>query len=150
MKDPVDHISRPALPWRNNVEAQTECGLNAAKVPTLSRDAYKNRLKDLGRQRAAMLTCMTCSTTSERHGTWESDPRMALAREIEWECSWRRAERDTKLRDELDAIAVLIDHHRQEFDDLLAVKDRQRQWDKQRKAFQAKKATKNLTPGKPL
>lgn len=33
MKEPVDHILRPSLPWRE-ASAMTECGLNAASVKT--------------------------------------------------------------------------------------------------------------------
>ena len=33
MKEPVDHILRPKLPWRTGEGAITECGYDAAKVP---------------------------------------------------------------------------------------------------------------------
>lgn len=127
MKDPVDHIIRPQLPWRSDAGI-TECGLNAAKAPTLSRDEYFQRLKDMGKQRAALLTCMTCSGTAGRWGTWSDDPRKALEREIQWETSWRRSERGVRLRDELIAISVLIDSHRKEFEGLVSKIEQQRQW----------------------
>lgn len=49
MKDPVDHIIRPKMPWRND-NGITECGLNADKVSTLTRTDFFKRLKDLGQQ----------------------------------------------------------------------------------------------------
>src|SRR6185437_2674654 len=86
MKEPVDHIQRPRLPWRPADEPSiTECGLNAASVKTLPRADYFARLKDLGQQRTAMLTCMTCSHTATQWPTWEEDARLAVQREINWE-----------------------------------------------------------------
>jgi hypothetical protein len=58
MKEPVDHILRPQLPWRTG-GGITECGYDASKVQTLTREEYFARLKDLGQQRCAMMTCMT-------------------------------------------------------------------------------------------
>lgn len=115
MKEPVDHILRPSLPWRSSDGAITECGYDASKVKALTRAEYFARLKEYGQQRSAMLTCMTCANTAGRWGTWEDDPRRALEREINWECAWRRTDRGTKLRDELEAIAALIESHRDEF-----------------------------------
>ena len=53
MKEPVDHILRPQLPWRTD-GGITECGYNAEKVSTLTRAAYFDRLKNLGQQRTAI------------------------------------------------------------------------------------------------
>jgi hypothetical protein len=86
MKEPVDHILRPNLPWRSPDEgAITECGYDASKVKTLTRAEFFKGQKDLGERRTAMLTCMTCSDTARRGGTCDDDPRLALQREIEWE-----------------------------------------------------------------
>src|SRR4051812_26334594 len=117
MKEPVDHILRPSLPWRQE-SAISECGYDASKVKALTRTEYFQRLKDLGQQRTAMLTCMTCAQTAGRYGTWEDDPRAALHREIEWEGRgrWSHPERGQLLRDELLAVADLIAAHREEFD----------------------------------
>ena len=97
MKEPVDHILRPRLPWRPADEAPiTECGYDATKVTTLSRGEFFQRERDLGKQRTAMLTCMTCSDTARRWGTWEDDPRLAMQREIEWErgsAYWTKSKR---------------------------------------------------------
>jgi hypothetical protein len=139
MKEPVDHILRPQLPWRVDATV-TECGFDATKVTTLSRDQYFARLKDYGQQRTAMLTCMTCAQTAARWGTWADDPRKAVEREIQWETAWRRDERGQLLRDELAAIAKLIDAHKDEFDaELLAIEQR-RAWLAQKDARQAKEA----------
>jgi hypothetical protein len=137
VKDPVDHIARPALPWRSD-PGITECGLNAAKVPTITREAYAQRLKDYGQQRSALVTCMTCGDTSRRWGTWEDDPRKAIEREVQWETAWRRDERGQRLRDELVAIAVLIEAHADEFQANLATIEQRREWNES-KAKLAKK-----------
>lgn len=129
MKEPVDHILRPRLPWRE-VVGITECGYDASKVKTLTRDEYFQRVKDLGQQRAAMLTCMTCSDTAKRWGTWEKDPRRALEREIEWECTrWHEDRgRGQRLKDELFAIAAMIDAHGEEFASLVNATEQRREW----------------------
>ena len=118
MKDPVDHILRPRLPWRGDEGAITECGYDASKVRTLTRDEYFQRRKGLGQQRCAMLTCMTCADTAGRWGTWADDPRRALEREIVWEHGGgyrARTDRGDRLKDELGAIAALIESHPDEF-----------------------------------
>lgn len=133
MKEPVDHILRPRLPWRAMDEGPiTECGFDATKVKTLTREEFKQRLKDLGQQRTAMLTCMTCSDTAKRWGTWDDDPRLAVQREIEWEHGgnyWRgREDRGQRLRDELLVIAGLIEAHKDEFDAALVEREQRRAW----------------------
>ena len=133
MKDPVDHILRPTLPWRQNGEgAITECGLDASKVKALSRPEFLQRLKDFGQQRTALLTCMTCSDTARRWRTWDEDPREAMQREIEWErkgAYWGgRDEHGRRLKDELLAIAALIEAHREEFDAILKANEQRREW----------------------
>ena len=121
MKEPVDHIVRPSLPWRSSNEpAVTECGYNAESVRTITRDELAARLKEYGEQRTALLTCMTCLSTARRHSDWATDPRQAIQREAEWECGWRKRRNGrTRLRDELLAIAQLIEAHPDEFKTLL-------------------------------
>ncbi|HDZ39501.1 MAG TPA: hypothetical protein ENH62_14710 [Marinobacter sp.] len=129
MKEPVDHIERPRLPWRNVDEpAVTECGYDASKVNTLTRDEFFARLKDLGKQRTAMLTCMTCVDTARRWPIWEDEPRKALEREINWECGWRRRKNGHRLKDELLAIEALIAAHREEFNELLEARRQRQEW----------------------
>lgn len=132
MKEPVDHILRPRLPWRSDEGVITECGYDASKVKVLTREEYFERLKDMGRQRTAMLTCMTCADTARRWGTWDDDPRLAMQREIDWErgsAYWRaRDDRGNRLRDELIAINVLIEAHRDEFSELVSAIEQRRDW----------------------
>jgi hypothetical protein len=152
MKEPVDHILRPNLPWRAPA-AITECGLNAKSVKTLSRDEFFARLKDMGQQRTALLTCMTCSDTARRWGTWEDDPRRAVEREIQWEGSgpWRRKDRGDLLRDELLAIAAVLEAHRDEFEGHLQATVQRRAWLEQKAALAAAKTkSKSDTRGRSL
>ena len=126
-KLPVDHILRPILPWRDD-QSLTECGYDAAKVKTITRDEYQQRKRDLGSQRCAMLTCMTCSQTAERWESWSDDPRKAIGREVEWETGWRGVKRGERLLDELYCIAQLIEAHRHDFDSILANIQSRREW----------------------
>lgn len=131
MKEPVDHLVRPRLPWRPIIEgAITECGLDALTAKTITREQYLQRLRDYGKQRTAMLTCMTCSQTVERWETWEQDPRKAIGREVEWETALyvRAKDRGELLRDELLAIAALIDAHQEEFRQLVTSAHARRDW----------------------
>lgn len=127
MKQPVDHIIRPMLPWRDG-PGITECGYDASKVTAITRGAFDQRVKDMGKQRAAMLTCMTCSNTAERWGSWSDDPRKALGREIEWEAGWSRRNNGSRLLDELLAVEALIAAHRDEFDAKIEEIRRRRDW----------------------
>lgn len=129
MKEPVDHILRPRLPWRAESEAAiTECGYDASKVKVLTRDEFTARLKEFGSQRAAMFTCMTCSQTAQRWATWDVDPRQALEREITWECGWRGDKRGTRLKDELLAIAAIVQAHQDEFGAIMLEQKQRRDW----------------------
>lgn len=136
MKDPVDHIVRPKLPWRTDGEI-TECGLNALKVSAITRDEFLSRLKDLGQQRTAMFTCMTCIGTARQWGTWDDDPRKAMGRELAWENGWK--DRGFQLRDELLAIAALIDQHRSDFDSLVEEFEKRREWLDMKRKMDAKR-----------
>jgi len=140
MKEPVDHILRPALPWRLDGEgAITECGYDAAKVKTLTREEYFQRAKEMGRQRTALFTCMTCADTARRWGSWDDDPRLAVGREIEWERGsyyWRaRTDRGQRLKDELTVIASLVEAHREEFDAALSGIAQRREWNDKKQAM---------------
>jgi hypothetical protein len=145
MKEPVDHILRPRLPWRRPDEgAITECGYDASKVKTLTRAEFFQRIKDFGQQRTAMLTCMTCSDTAKRWKTWDDDPRLALQREIEWErgASYylrARDDRGQRLKDELIAIDTLIKAHQEEFETTIATNEQRREWLEKKDALEKKK-----------
>ncbi len=54
MKEPVDHILRPKLPWRLDDCALTECGYEASEVKTITREELQARWKDYGEQRTAL------------------------------------------------------------------------------------------------
>ena len=145
MKTPVDHILRPRLPWRTTDEgAITECGYDASKVSALTRAEFDQRVRDLGKQRTAMITCMTCADTARRWSDWDTDPRLAIAREVEWERGshyWRsRDDRGQLLKDELLAIAGLIEAHRDEFDAAINAIAQRRSWLEQKAALKSKPA----------
>lgn len=113
MKTPVDHILRPDLPWR--VATRAECGLDAADVKQIiTRAEYQARVREYGKTRTAMLTCMTCCSTAAQWGTWADDPVEAIRREV---YGYRV---DPGFGDELRAIELLIAAHRREFDETLA------------------------------
>lgn len=144
MKEPVDHILRSSLPWRPAGSAITECGYDASKVKALTRAEFFHRLKDYGPQRTAVLTCMTCSDTARRWKTWDEDPRLALSREIEWERGAGYRERDgrgQRLKDELVAVAALIEAHCDEFLALVTEIEQRRVWN-EKKAALAKRPAK--------
>lgn len=142
MKEPVDHILRPRLPWRIGEGAITECGFDASKVKSLTRADFFQRVKDMGKQRTAMLTCMTCADTAGRWGTWEDDPRLAMEREITWERGngYRpRSDRGELLKDELIAIAALIEMHHNEFLSIVMTSVQRREWLEKKAANDARK-----------
>lgn len=143
MKEPVDHIVRPSLPWRDPGTAITECGYDASKVKALTREEFFQRLKEFGQQRTAILTCMTCSDTARRWGTWTDDPRKAMEREILWEHGGgyrARTDRGDRLREELVAIAALISAHAEEFDSIIQTNRARREWLEKKSALERKLA----------
>lgn len=110
------HVERPCLPWRR--EERTECGLPSAAHPTLTRVEFESKVRKEGLQRSQVTTCQTCWSTARRHPTWEESPSGRLAREcVGWAMRHRQ---DASINDELRAIALLIDAHREEFDATLA------------------------------
>lgn len=126
--DPIVHVIRPRPPWRSPEHDLTECGIPPRENLSITREEFLRRYKRFGRQRTAMLTCMTCLTTFERWSgehqvpaTWEDDPVAAMAREAE-KLRWsRRAnEKRERLATELAAIIQLVEQHRSEFDEIIA------------------------------
>lgn len=110
-EEPLSHIRRPDLPWR---EARiTECGRGVNDVAEIMSRADALALVDKhGIKRAAFLLCMTCMTTCNQYATWEQSPADALGREF-------FGVKDPALDDELTAIGLLVAAHRDEFDDYL-------------------------------
>lgn len=129
MKEPVDHVLRPRLPWRDTEGAITECGCDAT---------------EMGQQRTAVLTCMTCSDTARRWADWAVDPRHALQREIEWETRGRWSHDDGRRRlfFELKAIEIVISAHRDEFEHEVAKLQGTAEWQVKKKEIQAAKVLK--------
>lgn len=140
MKQPVDHILRSQLPWRDpSAPAITECGYEASKVKTITREQFAARQKELGEQRCSLFTCMTCAQTVERWETWDEDPRKAVGREVEWEASRWGADRGNQLKDELVALAAIAQAHRAEFESII-------QGIRERRDWQERKAAKTPEP----
>lgn len=134
----IDHVSRPALPWRTEVEL-TECGrpVEDYEGRLITSAELATRIKDLGKQRAAMITCMTCLETFNRWASALNDPITVTQRELQQvahrayegpvenlrpdvaERYVEHRERREKISRELQAIALLIDAHRSEFEELI-------------------------------
>lgn len=106
-KLPMEHIERAPLPWRD--ETLTECGLPTAGHPVISRAEWLDKVKKLGKQRAAFTTCMTCWTSACRNASWDENPIRAVQRACD---DYRQKEQFTE---ELKAIALLVTAHRDEF-----------------------------------
>lgn len=114
MTEALDHIIRPALPWRD--DRLTECGRPMEDVPhVITRDGFALKYRTQGQQRSALTTCMTCWTTARRWPTWDADPVEVMRREL----AVYAEDRDQVGR-ELRAVAALIGAHRDEFAGLLA------------------------------
>lgn len=135
LPEPLEHVERPQPPWRDL--HLTECGRDTATVPVITRDQLIAKVKHQGQQRAAFTTCMTCWQRCRYTQAWDTNPVSCLMREAaRYEhISMRRAlftdrklappenQRITeagRFRDELLAIAALIDAHRDEFDEFVA------------------------------
>lgn len=119
-KATITHVARRDLPWRK--AALTECGLDLEKHVAISPDDLAERVKKLGHQRTAMLTCMTCWNTSDRYGStygWRGPHHIVLSA-IEREVQWARHHPGTApFMADVKAIEVLVQRHRDEFDELL-------------------------------
>jgi hypothetical protein len=118
----VEHILRANLPWRPGDE-MTECGRPVAEFASvLTRDQAIAKFRDLGKARALMTTCVTCAQTTDRHATWETNPAAVMARHCDsYGARWSSVAgaQERQLNDELRALALLAQAHREEFDQLL-------------------------------
>lgn len=111
-EQPLDHVRRPDLPWR--VSALTECGKPTRDVKSyIERDALLRRLREWGKQRTSLHTCMTCWETSSRWPEFADKPIAAITREV------YGGRADPRFEAELRALAALVLAHREEFDDFL-------------------------------
>jgi len=121
VSEPLEHVLRALSPWRSG--AETECGHDAAEFAParlITRDQFAAKVKQQGKQRSAMTTCMTCWHTAIRHGDWAHSPSSVLAREVNKATYRRDGEDEPLIERELRAVAALIDAHRDEFDGYLA------------------------------
>lgn len=112
----VDHILRPAPPWRRGND-RTECGLEIGedRSKVITRRDVAARLRDLGKTRLAMITCITCWETAERWADWSDRPSAVIGREVDpWRSRYNRKEREL-IDHELEAVAALIEAHPEEF-----------------------------------
>lgn len=130
----VDHITRAVLPWRIAADL-TECGKNVAEYVgrLVTREEAAARIKAIGQKRAAFSLCMTCADTSDRHRNKRglaTDLVHVVARATssvdhagppytDRSPSGQWLERQ-RLAAELEAIAALVEAHREEFDSYLA------------------------------
>jgi len=124
--EPIAHIARSPLPWRDPADNDTECGKPVsgfAKVIPWGEAVWL--VKKHGMQRAAFLLCMTCCETANRYGwrirartreneqlTFAESPTERIGREF----GKRREQMDAELR----AMGELVARHREEFDDLIS------------------------------
>jgi hypothetical protein len=118
---PLEHVIRSRPPWRRGGDL-TECGKPVDGRPVITRDAFLAKVRAQGKQRSAMTTCMTCWNTAARHPSWDENPVRSLVREAsqyQWYPFMDMPERSVTFRDELLAIAALIEAHADEFDELL-------------------------------
>jgi hypothetical protein len=115
VKEELDHVLRPPLPWRE--VTMTECGLDPTGKKVLTNEQFIARCKEYGQQRTAMVTCMTCLNTVQR---WLNGQSLTaqVGREIDRVGGkWSRAHDDGGLlENELRAIQLLVEAHREEFD----------------------------------
>jgi hypothetical protein len=115
MKAELDHVLRPSLPWR--AMHMTECGLDPTGKKVLTNDQFIARCKEYGQQRTAMVTCMTCLNTVQR---WLNGQSLTaqVGREVDRVGGkWSRTHDDGGLlENELRAIQLLVEAHREEFD----------------------------------
>lgn len=114
---PREHVVRPALPWRD--EQRTECGLTADDK-TLTRDDLVDKVRKQGQRRAQLTTCGTCYDTAQRWPDWSRNPSAVMARELKNVNHWMGPDEGNPINDELRVIAMLIQEHREEFDQALA------------------------------
>jgi hypothetical protein len=115
----LTHIIRAKPPWRRDGDL-TECGRDPLTYRSISREEFDRRYSQLGQQRMALMSCMTCYETATRHATWERNPVACLLRDAgDMRIYHTSHPRLIALRNELVAIAALIAAHRAEFDELL-------------------------------
>lgn len=128
---PLHHIRRAALPWQQD-RHMTECGKRQLDVAScIGRDDFEALKKRHGKTRTAMLVCITCMQTAQRHPTFEQSPVRAVAREVDYMRHPVRRE-VSAINRELRAVASLIERYPEEFRQLV---EQQRWRDKEAAAY---------------
>lgn len=121
-EEPLKHIYRPSLPWQT--VRLTECGQRAQDVAVvITRPEAKTLANKVGRTRLHMLCCVTCiNRANYQVDSWEDDPAGVMVRHCEG--ASRRRGRDpsepSPIILELRALALLVEAHREEFDQAVA------------------------------
>lgn len=114
----LNHIARTSLPWR--AAERTVCGRSLDEMAdgvVLTLGDARAKEKRLGRQRFAMVICMTCVHNVRGWVEWDHDPVARFGRELG---NGFGSDRSKELEAELRAIAALIAEHREQFDDMVA------------------------------
>lgn len=121
MREPLEHIIRPQIPWRQ-APAKTECGRGADAVEggSIGFEEFRRKFREYGQQRTAMTTCMTCygraTTGATLREDWAHNPAAVFARDIGG-YSYDGVE---PLNTELRALELLVKAHPEEFAGYLA------------------------------
>lgn len=118
----LDHLLRAAPPWHTGPR-MTECGRAEGDVQSIvDRPTMQARVNKLGKQRAAMVMCMSCVNLYSRPFTWARHPAEILRRFIESQQYRVRRGDDTRslLMRELLALGMLVEDHREEFEGYVA------------------------------
>lgn len=116
--EPLTHISRTPLPWRD--PGKTVCGHPIAQYPdhlVVNLADARAMQKRLGKQRFALAICMTCAHNVGHWASWDENPFGRMQREV---TGGGFGKREPELEAELRAIATLIAARRDEFDGLVA------------------------------
>lgn len=120
-KEVRDHVLRSRLPWRSEEGALTECGLPAQSYPTVTPEEMRAKIAAEGQRRAAYSSCMTCwSALSNTEWREARGGKLfaTLAREVDR--SFSGGDGPPVLVKELEAIVLLIERHREEWDALMS------------------------------
>lgn len=120
MREALQHIIRPMIPWREGEPGLTECGRAQTDVAQwITLEEFIIKVRREGQQRSAMTTCMTCwsraAVGARVQEDWGHRPSAVIEREI-----LRSGQPESRLDTELRAIALLIQAHREEFDSLIS------------------------------
>lgn len=116
-KEPIDHVRRSLPPWRER-DFKTECGRAENDCRSvLSRQEMLDKLRRQGHRRAALSSCMTCLETASRNPSWERQPSAVMMRVLGNRYGYPRHGTDENDR-ELVAIAMLIERHRGEWEEI--------------------------------